>query len=36
VSAYPHVQAYKERINARPAYQRAIAQGGPVLMKPAA
>jgi glutathione S-transferase len=36
VSAYPHVAAYKERINARPAYQRAIAQGGPVLMKPAA
>ena len=36
VSAYPHVQAYKERINARPAYQRAIAKGGPVLMKPAA
>jgi len=36
VSGYPHVVAYKERINARPAYQRAIAKGGPVLMKPAA
>ena len=36
VSLYPHVVAYKERINARPAYQRAIAKGGPVLMKPTA
>jgi glutathione S-transferase len=35
-TAYPQVQAFKERINARPAYQRAIAKGGPVLMKPAA
>ncbi|MBF9265707.1 glutathione S-transferase family protein [Paracidovorax cattleyae] len=26
------VQAYRDRINARPAYQRAIAQGGPVVM----
>ena len=32
----PHVVAYKNRINARPAYQRAIAQGGPVLMTPTA
>ncbi len=29
---YPHLQAYRERINARPAYQRAIAKGGPVVM----
>jgi glutathione S-transferase len=35
VSLYPHVLAYKAKINARPAYQRAIAKGGPVLMAPA-
>ena len=35
VSLYPHVLAYKAKINARPAYQRAIAKGGPVLMTPA-
>lgn len=29
---YPHLAAYRERMNARPAYQRAIAQGGPVVM----
>jgi len=28
---YPHVRAYRERINARPAYQRAVAKGGPVV-----
>jgi glutathione S-transferase len=36
VGACPHVVAYKDRINVRPAYQRAIAQGGPVLMTPTA
>lgn len=30
-TAYPHVRAYHERLNARPAYQRALAQGGPVI-----
>jgi glutathione S-transferase len=25
----PHLMAYLERIHARPAYQRALAQGGP-------
>lgn len=29
---YPHLVAYRERINARPAYQRAIEKGGPVLL----
>lgn len=29
---YPHLMAYKQRINDRPAYQRAIAKGGPVVM----
>ncbi|MFH1872852.1 MAG: glutathione S-transferase [Pseudomonadota bacterium] len=28
----PHLQAYKARMEARPAYQRAIAKGGPVVM----
>lgn len=31
-SAWPHLQAYLQRIQARPAYQRALEQGGPVLM----
>lgn len=31
--AHRHVHAYRDRINARPAYQRAIAQGGPVVMR---
>jgi glutathione S-transferase len=29
---YRHVKAYRDRMVARPAYQRAIAKGGPVLM----
>ena len=28
---YPHVRAWRERVNARPAYQRAIQHGGPVV-----
>lgn len=31
-SAWPHLQAYLQRIQARPAYQRALKKGGPVLM----
>ena len=31
-AAYPHLTAYRDRLVARPAYQRAIAKGGPVLM----
>jgi glutathione S-transferase len=31
-SAWTHLQAYLQRIQARPAYQRALEQGGPVLM----
>lgn len=30
--ARPHLVAYRDRLVARPAYQRAIAKGGPVLM----
>ena len=29
---FPNLQAYKARMEARPAYQRAIARGGPVVM----
>ncbi len=29
---YPHLMAYRDRMVARPAYQRAIAKGGPVVM----
>jgi glutathione S-transferase len=29
---YPHIAAYRERMRARPAYQRAENKGGPVLM----
>ena len=32
VSAWPHLQAYLQRIQARPAYLRALEKGGPVLM----
>lgn len=28
---FPHLQAYRTRMQARPAYQRALAHGGPVL-----
>ena len=28
----PHLLAYKTRMVARPAYQRALAKGGPVVM----
>ena len=31
-SACPHLQAYLQRMQARPAYQRGIAKGGPVVM----
>lgn len=31
-SAYPLLQAYQQRMQARPAYQRGIAKGGPVVM----
>jgi glutathione S-transferase len=30
--SFPQLQAYRERMVARPAYQRALAKGGPVLM----
>jgi len=30
--AYPHLLAYQQRMEARPAYQRGIAKGGPVVM----
>jgi glutathione S-transferase len=29
---HPHLTAYQQRLNERPAYQRAIAKGGPVVM----
>ncbi|MCE9570001.1 MAG: glutathione S-transferase family protein, partial [Rhodocyclales bacterium] len=29
---FPNVQAYHAKMSARPAYQRAIAKGGPVVM----
>ena len=32
VSPYPKLQAYAARMRARPAYQRAIGKGGPVVM----
>ena len=28
---YPHICAYNARMQARPAYQRALAKGGPVI-----
>ena len=32
VSAYPQLQAYADRLRARPAYQRAVQKGRPVIM----
>ncbi len=29
---YPHLRAYRDRMRARPAYQRALDKGGPVVM----
>ncbi len=29
---YPHLQDFKKRIEARPAYQRALQKGGPAVM----
>lgn len=31
--AWPHLQAYRERMRARPAYQSALLKGGPVIMQ---
>lgn len=31
-AAYPNLARYRRRMNERPAYQRALAKGGPVLM----
>jgi glutathione S-transferase len=31
-TAHPHLSAYRDRIRARPAYQRAEARGGPTIM----
>lgn len=31
---HPHLDAYRERLHARPAYQRALEKGGPTLMAP--
>ncbi|PIG09037.1 glutathione S-transferase family protein [Comamonas sp. 26] len=30
---WPHLIAYRERMHARPAYQRALSKGGPVVMQ---
>ena len=32
-AVYPHLQAYRQCMQARPAYQRGIAKGGPVVME---
>lgn len=31
-AALPHLQAYRQALHARPAYQRALDKGGPVIM----
>lgn len=31
-SAWPHLQAYCQRMRARPAYQQALSKGGPVML----
>jgi glutathione S-transferase len=31
-AAYPHLNAYRERMAALPAYRRAVDKGGPVVM----
>jgi glutathione S-transferase len=31
-ASYPNLVAYRERMLNRPAYQRALAKGGPVLI----
>lgn len=31
-AAWPHLVAYRQRMHARPAYQRALSKGGPVVM----
>jgi glutathione S-transferase len=31
-NSYAHMLAWRDRMRARPAYQRALAKGGPVLM----
>jgi glutathione S-transferase len=31
-AAYPHLQAYRDKMAARPAYQRALEKGGPVIL----
>jgi glutathione S-transferase len=30
--AWPHLRAFMDKVEARPAYQRALAKGGPVLL----
>ncbi len=32
-AAWPHLAAYRQRMQARPAYQRALDKGGPVVMQ---
>ena len=33
VSQTPHLQRYRDQLQARPAYQQALDKGGPVLMR---
>lgn len=32
-TAYPHLQAWRDKVAARPAWQRALEKGGPVIMQ---